>query len=142
MYRLTLTKCSDHSYESNQRELLIGFWPVHVYCIFHWKIVTTLQYLELIWSVFLKQLRDFKIWEKISRNIEYSCIVQIVKMKNMISLRNFLNLINSCIISIFKTGIFCFDTITEYKLLKTMATFQNIIVPIGTCILHLVHVYW
>lgn len=41
---------------------------------------------------FLKQLRDLKFEKKNPGNIKYSCIVQIVKMKNMISLRNVLKL--------------------------------------------------
>lgn len=57
-----------------------------------------------------------------------------ILLKNVLKLDLFLYHLNL-------TEIFCFDTITGYKLLKTMATFQKIIVPIGTCILHLVHVY-
>lgn len=41
---------------------------------------------------FLKQLRDLKFEKKNSGNIKYSCIVQIVKMKNMILLKNVLKL--------------------------------------------------
>lgn len=42
--------------------------------------------------MFFKTVADLKFEKKISRNIKYSCIVQIVKMKNMILLKNVLKL--------------------------------------------------